>query len=363
MIDLSSVRQILVIKLRYIGDVLLSTPVVANLRHHFPESRITMVVNKGTEEVLRHNPHLNEVLHLDRSQIKGGLLARIRSALDYVRQIRGGGFDLVVDLTDGDRGAILSFLSGAPIRLGYNAEKKMRGWLYTMVVSPVISPSRPRLHNVEYQLEAIRALGLKVETDHLVLRWGEEEDRFAEQWLTARGLMERPFIVAHPGARWWFKQWPLERFAALSEKLFERYGLETVFLGGEKEKEALEEVRRHSSRPVIAAEGLTLLQVAALVKRAGLFIGNDNGPMHIAAAVGTPVIALFGSSDPKVWGPWGKSHRVLYKEVPCSPCAHTGCDMGDLNCMRLIQINEVMEQIERLWQRREDVVRSPLARP
>jgi|SRR5579884_1927197 len=355
--DLTTVRKILVIKLRYIGDVLLSTPVIANLRRHFPEAQIIMVVNKGTDEVLRYNPHLNEVLPLDRSRIKGWGMGRVLDSLSLIKRIRRERFDLVVDLTDGDRGAIMGFLSGAPIRIGYNAEGRIRGRLYTTIVRP----SQPRLHNVEYQLEAIRTLGLPVVTKRLDLRWGESERRFAEEWLIEKGWAERSFATVHPGARWWFKQWPLDRFATLAERLWEQHRLETLFLGGEKERGDLLEIRRHGRRPFHSAEGITLLQLAALIEKSRLFIGNDNGPMHIAAAVGTPAVALFGSSDPKIWGPWGEGHEILYMGVSCSPCAHIGCEMGELNCMRQISLSAIMSAVDRVLRKEGNALQSPLA--
>jgi len=355
--DLTNIRRILVIKLRYIGDVLLSTPVIANLRLHFPQAFIGIVVNRGTDELLRHNPRLNQVIPLERSAGRG-ILERIKASLQYASQIRTGRFDLVIDLTDGDRGAILSFASGAPIRIGYNAEGRIRGALYTEIVRP----SRASLHNVEYQLEAIRALGLPVVTRQLELQWGEEDEAFGERWIVERGFTGRPFAVIHPGARWWFKQWPLERFAQLSQILWERYRVESVFLGGERESKALSVIRRHLSRPFQSAEGLTLLQLAVIIRRSSLFIGNDNGPMHIAAAVGTPVVALFGSSDPSIWGPRGSGDVVVYKSVPCSPCAHIGCEMGELNCMRQIGTGEVISAVERIWKDGGHAVQASAAR-
>lgn len=348
--DLTSVQRILIIKLRYIGDVLLATPVIANLRHHFPDALIQMLVNRGTDPILRYNPHLNGVITLDRDLVKGRWFNRIRGSLRYVRTIRRDRYDLIVDLTDGDRSAILGYLSGAPIRLGYNADGFIRGILYTHMVSA----SHDRLHNVEYQLEAVRSLGLPIVEKRLDLRWSKEEEEFIEKWITTNGLSNRPFVTIHPGGRWWFKQWPLERFSKLAEILWDNYGLETVFLGGQKEREELKVIERVLKRPFFSAEGMSLLQTSALVRRSQLFIGNDNGPMHIASAVGTPLVALFGSSDPKVWGPWGEKYRVIYKGVPCSPCSHTGCDMGELNCMRQISVSEVVREVEALWKENRD---------
>ena len=357
--NLINVKKILVIKLRYIGDVLLSTPVLANLRHQFPGAHITMVVNKGTDEVLKHNSNINSIIPIDRSRVKGRILGRILYSLRFVKEIRRERFDLVVDLTDGDRGALMSFLSGAPIRIGFNSNREIRGRLYTKIVHP----SQPRLHNVEYQLEALKALGLSIETKRLELPWSEKEETFVDNWVTKHHLRNRPFVTIHSGARWWFKQWPLDRFSALAKKLKKQFDLESVFLGGDKELKELKEIQDNLKGQFIAASQLTLLQMAALIRRSKIFIGNDNGPMHVAAAVGTPVVALFGSSDPKIWGPWGEGHCVVYKGVSCSPCAHKGCDMGELNCMQQISVSDVLDQLEKIRAKGENGIRSSFVHP
>lgn len=337
-------ERILVLKLRYIGDVLLATPVLRNLRLHFPRAHLAMVVNAGTEPILRHNRGVDEVLTLDREHLKSwNPVARLEAPLRYVRWVRGRRFDCVVDLTDADRSALLAYASGARVRVGFNAEGRWRGRLYTHRAQA----GWPGQHNVDYQLEALRALGLEIRTRDLELPLAPEEEAAAAAWLARQGVGEgAPFLAFHPGARWWFKQWPAERCAALADRIQAEDGLPVIFLGGIQEQEFLATVQAHMRTPFRGGVGgLELLEMAAVLRRARVFVGNDNGPMHIAAALGTPVVALFGPSDPEVWGPRGEGHRVIHRAGYCSPCIHPRCARGEQNCLRVITVDEVAEAV------------------
>jgi len=327
--------RILVVKLRYLGDVLLLSPVVRALGEAYPRATITALVNAGTQAMLEGNPHVDRILTVSRS---------LSTQLSLVRALRGVRPDLAIDLTDGDRSALLTRLSGARRRLGFNDEGRWRGRLYTEVVRA----DSKRLHTVDYYLEPLRRLGIPIRSRTPELFLSESEETAAADWLRTSGVDEdQPFVVIHPGARFWFKQWPLDRVAALADRIQHAEHLPVIILGGPTEAGDLAVIRTAMRTPCRATEGrLPIRLVAAIIRRARLFIGNDNGPMHIATAVGTPVVALFGSSDPRVWGPWGDGHRVIYKQVPCSPCAHTGCDQGEQNCMRLISLDEVVAVVQ-----------------
>ncbi|MBI3780590.1 MAG: glycosyltransferase family 9 protein [candidate division NC10 bacterium] len=276
-------QRILVIKLRYLGDVLISTPVVTSLRAAFPRAHLSMLVNPGTEAMIAHNPHLDEVLVVERS-------ASSLRQLRFVLGLRRRHFDVVIDLTDGDRAAILSRVTGAAIRVGFNREGLWRGRLYTHVVP----------------------------------------------------LQQQPIPMR-------FKSWPSERFASLIGYVQEKLGMKVVLLWGNQEREiakAILEQLGSARRSLVGRLGI--LELAALLRRATLFVGNDNGPMHIAAAMGTAVVGLFGPSDPVVWGPAGQGHAILYKGIDCRPCFPGGCRRGEGNCMRLIGLEEVIALVERL---------------
>jgi heptosyltransferase-3 len=336
----SGLQSILVIKLRYIGDVVLSTPVLTRLHVAFPTARITILLNAGTEEVVRGHPALDEVLIVQRR----GIVRQWR----LLKELRRRRFDLVVDLTDGDRSAILTWLSGAPVRLGYNSEHRWRGRLY----SRLVQADPCRMHRVRYHLAATEALELSGPAPPPSIAIAPDAGHIAQ--LLFKDLQieaDRPVVCLHPGARWWFKAWPVERFAELADRIQTETEAQTVFLGGEQDRQVVQCIRAQMKTPHRSLAAKTGLQVlAAVLERAVLMITNDNGPMHLAAAVGTRVVGLFGPSDPVVWGPWGTGHRTFYKQLDCRACFHPDCFRGEQNCMRLISVDEVWQAVRALLQ-------------
>lgn len=334
---LGNIQKILVIKLRYIGDVLLTTPVLRNLRLNFPDARLDILVNPGTEEVLKHNPDINEAIFVERGPL-------IRQ-LGFIRELRKMKYDLVIDLTDSDRSAILSYLSGAPKRVGYNSEHLWRGRCYTHVVAA----NRDKMHTVDYQLEAFRQLDIPIKSSELVLPLSQEDEEFANKITDEYKLDEiRPMVLIHPGARWWFKSWPPEYFAKLADTIQQNLKCHIIFAGSQADQEVVTKIQNMMTTKAVSLAGkITILQLAALLKRCRLFVGNDNGPMHVAAAVGTPVIVFFGLTNPLVWGPRGSGHTVFYKGIDCTPCFPEGCVRGDQSCMRLITVKEGIEAVRK----------------
>ncbi|MBZ0169621.1 membrane protein [Candidatus Methylomirabilis lanthanidiphila] len=333
-------QRILVIKLRYLGDVLLSTPVLASLREAFPKAGLSMLVNPSTEAIIATNPHLDEVLIAERTR---SLISQLR----FAAALRGRRFDLVVDLTDGDRAAILSRLTGAAVRIGFNREGRWRGRLYTHVVPIQAQP----VSMIRQHLMALETLAIPVVNDSLpVLRTRASDDAAACAALGAVGIGpgER-FVAVHPGARWWWKSWPADRFASLIDHMQKTLGMKVVLLGSVPDREIAEAILDQVESDCRSLVGrLTLLELAGVLRQATLLVGNDNGPMHIAAAMGTPVIGLFGPADPRIWGPVGQGHAVLYKGIDCRSCFPDGCRRGEQNCMRLIALDEVISVVERM---------------
>lgn len=331
-------QNVLVVKLRYIGDVLLATPLLRALRDAYPDAHLTAAVNEGTEDILKWNPDLDDTLIVK----KGGFFPQLR----LVAAVRRRRFDCVIDLTDGDRSAFLSWVTGAPIRIGFNDERRWRGHAYTHVVA---GPSSA-MHRIDRNLETLRSLGVVPKPSLPCLRTSSSDEELASRWLEQRGFLDgsgalkRPLVMLHPGARFWFKTWPAERFAELADRLADTFGCQALVGGGPQDRRSAEAIRAHAKCDASVAAGeLSLLAFAALVKRCRLFVGNDNGAMHMAAAVGTPVLALFGPSNPAEWGPRGDRVRTIYKGLDCRPCFHPTCDRGEMNCMRQITVDEVYE--------------------
>lgn len=325
-------KNILVVKLRYIGDVLLATPVFRALRDRFPEARLTAAVHRGTEEILKGNPNIHEVLVVER----GGLGEQRR----FLGEIRRRRFDCVIDLTDGDRSAILAGLSGAPVRIGFNEEHRWRGLLYSTVAT--VGPGV--VHRLEHDLEALRPLGIDPKPGPLALSVAPEHDVNAGRLLEelGAGRDSKPLVMIQPGARYWFKAWPAPRFAELADRLTEAFGCRVLVGGNQQEVSLAETIRSQSrSKPLILAGRASLPDYAAILKRCALFVGNDNGPMHMAAAMDVPVVALFGPSNPEEWGPRGRRVRILYKGLDCRRCFHPTCERGEQSCMQQITVEEV----------------------
>lgn len=327
--------RILVIKLRYVGDALLATPVLTRLREGFPKASLVMLVNPGTDGVVQGHPALEEVLVVER----GDWLRQWR----FVRELRRRRFDLVIDLTDSDRSAALAWLSQAPMRVGYNSEDRWRGGFYTRVVQA----DRFKMHQVRYHLAATDALGLTGPPPDPVLTVTPDSRSAADRLLKEIGIEEaRPLVCLHPGARWWFKSWPAERFGALADLIQTETPAHTLVLGGKPEQLVARGIADIMKTPFRSLVGRTGLQeLAAVLARATLMVSNDNGPMHMAAALRVPVIGLFGPSDPAVWGPWGEEHRTFYKGLDCRACFHPDCFRGKQNCMRQITLEEVWEAV------------------
>jgi lipopolysaccharide heptosyltransferase III len=329
-------QNILVIKLRYLGDVLLATPTLQALKAAYPTARLTALVNRGTEEILIGNPDVDEIMPLDR----GSIVEQWRFAVT----VRRRGFDLVVDLTDGDRAAFLTWISGASVRIGFNAEQRWTGRCYTTVVQ-----SNATAHRIERDLAALTPLNISP-IDRIPRLWLSNEDESGAEELLANLAVrsDESLVVIQPGARYWFKAWPSERFAELADRLTEKFGCQVLVGGSRQEIDLAQLVVKQAKSRLISIAGLSPIRtLAALLKRAALFVGNDTGAMHIATAVGTPVVALFGPSNPAEWGPRGGPAEVIYKGLDCRACFHPTCQRGEQNCMKLITVDEVMSAAAR----------------
>ena len=312
-------QNILIIKLRHIGDVLLSTPVLRGLRTAFPLARLTMLVNRGTEGVLAHNPDVNEVLCLE----KGSLKAQLK----FVQMLRQRAFDGVVDLTDGDRSAVIGLATGAPVRIGFNAEHRWRGLLY----STVAKPRQADQHRVDYDLCALRALGLDTKPGTPALYPSPTDEQTVEAWMQEAGLLSAQasplLVLLQPGARYSLKVWPHERFAQLADRLADRFVCRILLGGDQREREVAEQVARKTRCAPIVVAG------------------------HITATMGTPVMAIFGPTYPQRWGPRGGPAQVIYKGLDCRACYHPTCLRGDDSCMQQIAVDEVFTAASRMLER------------
>src|SRR5215510_10735926 len=258
-------KNVLIIKLRYIGDVLLATPTIRAIKAARPDVRVTMMVNRGTEDVLSGNPDLDEIVVLDKGSVA--------TQSQLIAGLRRRRFDTVIDLTDGDRSAFLSWISGAPVRIGFNDEQRWRGHYYTHVVQSV-----PDIrHRIDRDLEALKPLGIQAASKDPRLWLTPEDANSADQLLTELGVQPSHMIVIlQPGARYWFKAWPPDRYAELADRLMSQYGCQVLIGGSTHDVDLAQQIRQMAkkSSPVVLAGRTTIKQFSAIVKKSALFVGS-----------------------------------------------------------------------------------------
>ncbi|HRE18621.1 MAG TPA: putative lipopolysaccharide heptosyltransferase III [Rhodocyclaceae bacterium] len=350
-VPLDRVRRALVIKLRHHGDVLLSSPVFSVLKRYAPHIEVDALVYADTAPMLSLHPDISEVHTIDRGWKKLGLFAQIGKELHLLKLLRSARYDLLIALTDHPRGAWMARLLGAEWTVGIARSDNYWKNSFTHRYN---HPRNALRHTVEYNLDALRRIGIHPEPAErkLTLIPGAE----AEQRIVARlrELRVEPgrYIHIHPASRWFFKCWPPEHMAALIVML-QNAGYQVILTAApsQDEKIMIERIQSLLEKPVISlAGGLTIKDMAALSASARLFIGVDSAPMHIAAAVGTPVVALFGPSGEKQWGPWGVPHKVVTSQYhPCRPCGIDGCGGGKVSdCLTTLLPEAAFVAVQRL---------------
>ena len=357
--ELQNVREIAVFKMRNIGDVLMITPALRSLRETFPKARITVVVNSGTEAMLAGNPHIDDIIVYTREEGEGrpGILARVAKEWQFLRELRRRRFDLTIGFTDGDRVAWSSFFSGARYRLGKSHFKRRRSRfgkliynrLYNMPAPLGLSP----MHEVKKHFVIMEGGGLELRSSQpgpLCLIVPEETRAWARAQTEAFG--DGPVVHVHPVSRWLWKCWRNDWMAEVIDSLQTERGAHVIVTTGpaaRERKRAQEIVSLCRTRPIFHDGNLSLTQIAALSAEADVFLGVDTAPMHMAAAVGTPVIALFGPTMPHVWGPWTEEKCVLFHGCPCNERKTRTCDWTKVRaCLSAITPAEVKAALDRM---------------
>ena len=342
--------RLLVLAIRALGDVVLTTPIYRILKRAYPAGILDVVVERLYGDLLRGNPSLDEIYEIDRRRDTPRALgwpaqARLIGALRRKR------YDAVIDLFSGPRSALMARLTGARCRIGEDTRHRGRGLLYTHPI-PV---KREEEHLVVQKLRLIQPLVGEVAEGPLELFLFPHEQAEAEARLHAAGARQgKVWIGLFPGAGWAHKRWPPDRFARLGDLLAVEWGAEIILLGGASDAVACEAVAAHMRRgPLVLCGPRSLRATAALISRLRLFVSNDTGPMHMAVALKVPTVALYGPSNIKKYGPWGDSVQAVSSRLPCSPCPQQEdtCHLvGRVRqaCMLDISVEEVREAIDRL---------------
>lgn len=333
--------RILVIKLSAVGDVVLVTPSLRAIRTRFPKAHITVLVGPAARELLHRCPYIDELIVYDKERD-----GTVGSLFRLGKRLRLAQLDLVIDFQNNRVSHWLGKLSGAPQR--YGVASRRWSWLLTHRAVHPASAMPP----VEHQFHLLQLLGIEHAPTHLELWPGPSDQARADEILHGAWIAEdQPLVAVHPGGhpRWLSKRWPLERYVQLIDELGSQANVRVVVTGGHIERPLADQIYRATKVKPIVASGLTSLnELAALLSRAQVFVSGDTAPLHVAAAVGTPLVALFGATDPVRHLPPSPQMKLLKKELPCSGCYQRVCPRsgaGHMECMKLISVNEVKEAV------------------
>ena len=351
-IDPAVVRRALVIKLRHHGDVLLTAPVFRVLRALIPGIEVDALIYKDSLDMLRLNPDITTIHTIDRRTRELPLFRKIATERRLLKALKDRRYDLIVHLTEHPRGALLVRILKPRYAVARRYPGRRGRWWRKSFTHLYDVPARQR-HTVETHLDALRRLGLVIPPEEKTLRLvaGPEAWSSVDGRLARAGLAARPFLVVHPTSRWLFKAWPAASMTALMRQLLAA-GHALIVTSGpdDAEREVIAEILaplQPSDALVDWSGALTLKELAALLQRARLFIGVDSAPMHMASAMGTPVVAIFGPSGDQEWAPWEVPARVLTaSSYGCRPCGFAGCGDGQLSeCMGAVGVDEVLQAI------------------
>jgi predicted lipopolysaccharide heptosyltransferase III len=328
-IDRSAVRKILVIKMRAIGDVLLSTVVIPNLSEAFPDVPMDFLTEPPAAPVVQGNPRIGEVIVFDR---------RAQSGAWLLREIRRRRYDLVIDLFGNPRTALVTRMSGARYRVGYAF--RGRKYAYTHLVVP----RGGVVHNTQFNLDAIERIGVSTSQREVFFPLSSEDEGFADNYISNNGLSDSIIVVLNTSGGWYTKKWGAERYAAMADRLASEYDVRIVLTWGPGELSQVQEIAGMMKRPVAILPPTTLGQMGALIKRSACMITNDSGPMHVAASLGVPVVAVYGPTNPVLQGPYGTRSLVIRNDqVPCLGCNLVRCPI-DHPCMKDLSVEQVWEK-------------------
>ena len=347
-------QRILIVRLSALGDVVHVLPLLDVLRRARPEAHIGWLVEEKAASLLEGHPQLDRVWVAPRQELQrlwgeGRYAAASRRLLAAVRELRAARYDLTLDVQCNLRSAAWAFASGARRRIGFAPPytKEKAHWLTTDRVQAPVGGQLKALRN----LELLAALGIAADQPRAVLSIPDAARREAASLRSRLG--SQPVVALHPGVSGFgdFKRWPAARFAALARRLRERCSARSLVTWGPGERTLADSVVADSDGAAVLAPATgSLLELGACYQACDALVAGDTGPLHLAAALGVPVVGLYGSKDPAIYGPWngrtGQPAAVVWKRVHCSPCRLRRCD--DIICMPAIQVDDVLDQLRGL---------------
>ena len=339
-----AVKRILISRMKFIGDIVLTTSVIHAVRKKYPDAYIAYLGEKQAVSLLDNNPYLNEIIPFDFS--KPAIFEQSR----VIFLLRKRKFDVFIDLFSNPRTAFLARASGAPVRIGKDV--KGRGRLYTHRISDDGTPKTA----IQFYYQYMKPLDVAPSWWKTEIFLTEDEKRESRTYLKWQDVdIYKPVIGMHPGATWPAKMWQWEKFADLIDLINAKLEVNVVLTQGPNDKILIEQISKRAVGNVVILPVLPLRQLAGILSQFSMYVTNDNGPMHIAVAVGTRTVGIFGPGEDNIWFPYmppyyedTAGHIALRKNVVCHPCHLDFCNRdaeNHMECMKLLSVKEVFEKI------------------
>lgn len=344
-IDKSSINNILIRATNWVGDAVMTLPALEAVRENFPKSRITVIARPWVAPVFENHPAVNNILIYNRHD---SLKKNISEFFHVINLIRKNRYDLAVLFQNAFEAALITYLGGVKSRLGFDSDG--RGFLLTHRIKR--TDGIFGVHQVEYYLSILKSAGLEAKSRNPVLHISKKDSAKASALLEINGINRNDFLLGlGPGAIFGnAKRWPVERFAKIGDLAAEKWNAKIIIMGSKKEKEigtSMTGLMLHKSVDFCGATSLG--EALGIIGRCSLFVTNDSGLMHVAAALGVPTLAIFGSTDHVATGPRGINTRIIKHEIDCSPCLKPECPT-DFKCMLSIEPEEVWDEMEKFRQ-------------
>ncbi|RZB35285.1 MAG: heptosyltransferase III [Desulfobacteraceae bacterium Eth-SRB1] len=359
------IKSILIIQLGDIGDVVWATPTFRAVKETYPQANVSVLLRESFGSLLEADPHIHKIFEV--TQYKGNLLERAKKQVSFISNLRGEHFDLVFDLRSDDRGAYMALLSGAQIRaaLLYRG-LKWRNLLFTHLADPL--PPKERIYAAaEQSLLVVRSFGINTKDGIPKLWISEKARKSVKQLLYHEGVTTaNRWITLNPFSRWQYKEWGYEKWVQIIDWLHEKYGISTVIVGAPEEKEKSINIVSKCKGQIFNLTGKTTLdELAGVLRLSSLHVGVDSAAPHIAAAVGTPTITIYGPSVWSEWAPPGEMHSVVIPDCDCAPCHQKGCnDSGISKCLEELTVDKVKVAIQKFLDHNSKIpVKTPIRRP
>ncbi len=364
-LKLKAVKNILIIRLGGLGDVVCTTPVIRNMRRGFPDARITFLTREENAPALDGNPHINDLVVIPKEKQKLSFLQKQKTELQFLRDIRKKSFDVALNLSGGPRSSVITFATGASVRLGFtgqrvvqkdapekeseNAQWKSNAWRdFRSRVYNVPLPTRWPLYVPELLLDSVRYFGITPDGARLEIFLSDDDEKFAGGFFTQNGIQNNQKVVClNPGGMHASKRWPDEYFTELADLLCANdENIKILII--KPENYSIENITARMTVKPVVAENLPLKKVAAMLRKCSLFVSNDSGLKFAAVAVNVPTLTLFGSrGHVGATPPLSTQHVALFRELPCRPCYQSECPLGTLDCLRQITPQYVMNVIRK----------------